>query len=176
MPCTCCRQLSLHLCNRAFAADNLQELLPASQTKQRLWCPCLQEWGLGGGAYASPFGAASYGPPPEAFAAGTHRPSSGSASHNSAKLQKQGSDNSCLPCMRSTQSVQTVRVAVFRAACFAWPVPVFAQHIQVFEVWGWPGDCRRSCLVACLLACMHAAVAACSAAEHACSSATQHVD
>ncbi|PRW21099.1 serine threonine- kinase [Chlorella sorokiniana] len=68
------------------------------------------EWGLAGGAYASPFGAASFGPPAEAFAVGVQQPSSGGASHNSAKLQKQGSDSSCLPCLRSTQSVQTLPV------------------------------------------------------------------
>lgn len=68
----------------------------------------MQEWGSGGGAYASPFGAAAFGPPPEAFAAGVQRPSSGGASHNSGKLQKHGSDSSCLPCLRSTQSLQTV--------------------------------------------------------------------
>lgn len=67
---------------------------------------CVQEWGLPGGAYASPFGVASFGPPPEAFASASS--SAGPSQAGSTKMQKQISDSSCLPCLRSAQSTQAV--------------------------------------------------------------------
>ena len=67
--------------------------------------PAVQEWGLAG-QYASPFGGAAVGPPPEAFATGSTHPSSAGGSHATSKLQKQASESSCLPCLRSAQSVQ----------------------------------------------------------------------